>query len=88
MPVLLLLLSFNVFAAAKGELGQENQTLRAEEEVQKLKIIRSHLKRINKPAVRTIQVLTDAAETPKCCQMFYFFSHFLFCSIFYTWAWS
>lgn len=82
----LLLLSFDVFPVAKGELGQENQTLWEEGEVQKLKIIRSHLRRINKPAVRTIQVLiTNAAltqEANKCCICFLNIFNFVRSSIY------
>ncbi|PKI42655.1 hypothetical protein CRG98_036937, partial [Punica granatum] len=53
--LLFLLLCGDVLPVANGDLGPKNRTLWAEQEVQKLKIIRAHLKRITKPAIRTIQ---------------------------------
>lgn len=37
--------------------GRRNQTFRPQQELKKLKRIRSYLRKINKPAVKTIQVL-------------------------------
>ncbi|KAJ9176352.1 hypothetical protein P3X46_011672 [Hevea brasiliensis] len=44
-----------VYSSETGNSHATNQTLRPEEELQKLKMIREHLKKINKPAVKTIQ---------------------------------
>ncbi|KAK6252500.1 hypothetical protein QUC31_014220 [Theobroma cacao] len=44
-----------VYASETGNLHASNQTFRPEEELQKLTIIRKRLKKINKPAVKTIQ---------------------------------
>ena len=64
--------------SSSSEIGNDpvaNQTLRPQEELQKLNIIRIHLQQINKPAVKTIQV----------CQSFKLFPFPLFfCSVFWT----
>ncbi|XWS69048.1 hypothetical protein CRYUN_Cryun04dG0146300 [Craigia yunnanensis] len=44
-----------VYSSETGNLHANNQTFRSEEELQKLKIIRERIKKINKPAVKTIQ---------------------------------
>ncbi|XVF85028.1 hypothetical protein PTKIN_Ptkin17bG0085700 [Pterospermum kingtungense] len=44
-----------VYSSETGNLHAKNQTFRPEEELQKLKIIRERLNKINKPAVKTIQ---------------------------------
>jgi hypothetical protein len=56
--VCFLLVSTLVCPAHSSEPSEDraaNQTFRPEEELQKLKIIRSRLRKINKPAVKTIQ---------------------------------
>ena len=58
--VLFLLVSSSicpVYSSETGNLHAKNQTFRPEEELQKLKIIRERLNKINKPAVKTIQAI-------------------------------
>ncbi|KAJ6680705.1 PROTEIN putative (DUF239)-RELATED-RELATED, partial [Salix purpurea] len=54
----LLVVSSKICPVSSSETGSRhatNQTFRPQEELQKLKIIREHLEKINKPAVKTIQ---------------------------------
>ncbi|WOG88745.1 hypothetical protein DCAR_0207980 [Daucus carota subsp. sativus] len=44
-----------VFSSKPENIQQGNQTLRTGKEVQRLKLIKAHLKKINKPSVKTIQ---------------------------------
>ncbi|GFZ21232.1 carboxyl-terminal peptidase, putative [Actinidia rufa] len=44
-----------VCSSESGEFNRVNQTFHAREELEKLKMIRAHLMKINKPAVKTIQ---------------------------------
>ena len=46
-----------VYSSETGNLHANNQTFQSKEELQKLKIIRERLKKINKPAVKTIQAI-------------------------------
>ncbi|KAL9666093.1 hypothetical protein QQ045_000415 [Rhodiola kirilowii] len=61
-PVISLLLCFLVLvsltrvqATESSNFDQKNQTLRPDEELRKMKLIREHLQKINKPAVKSIQ---------------------------------
>lgn len=56
--LLVLSLICPVHSSETGNKHATNQTFRPEEELQKLKMIREHLKKINKPAVKTIQAST------------------------------
>ena len=54
----LLVVSSKICPVSSSETGSRhatNQTFRPQEELRKLKIIREHLEKINKPAVKTIQ---------------------------------
>ena len=54
----LLVVSSKICPVSSSETGSRhatNQTFRPQEELQKLKYIRKHLEKINKPAVKTIQ---------------------------------
>ncbi|KAF8098636.1 hypothetical protein N665_0261s0006 [Sinapis alba] len=53
--LLLCLLSSSLSTASPSNSTGADQTLRPQEELQKLKLIRQELKKINKPAVKTIQ---------------------------------
>lgn len=61
--VALLLLFTSITPAALSHPLKANQTFRAGEEVLKLRRIRTHLKKINKPAVKTIQAFSLCSIT-------------------------
>uniref|UniRef100_A0A7N0TEW8 Neprosin PEP catalytic domain-containing protein n=1 Tax=Kalanchoe fedtschenkoi TaxID=63787 RepID=A0A7N0TEW8_KALFE len=52
---LLVVASPLVCADDSSDFGRRNQTLRPDEELRKMKLIRDHLQKINKPPVKTIQ---------------------------------
>ncbi|XP_044488848.1 uncharacterized protein LOC123213479 [Mangifera indica] len=70
--VLYILASSSVFPAYSLAAGGQqhetstNQTLRPQEELHKLKMIRAHLNKLNKPAIKTIQ--SPAGDTIDCVE--------------------
>lgn len=56
VPLLLLLLAFPVTPVYSSHIPATNQTFHPQQEFNKLKMIRAHLDKVNKPAVHTIQV--------------------------------
>lgn len=68
-----------VFSSETGNSHATNQTFRPQGELQKLKIIRERLRKINKPAVKTIKAF-DVVPTSSILHGFDF--HFpCFCSV-------
>ncbi|KAG6585174.1 hypothetical protein SDJN03_17907, partial [Cucurbita argyrosperma subsp. sororia] len=55
VPLLLLLLSFTITPVYSSHIPATNQTFHPQQELNKLKMIRAHLDKVNKPAVHTIQ---------------------------------
>ncbi|XP_023643215.1 uncharacterized protein LOC17896230 isoform X2 [Capsella rubella] len=55
LRLILLLCLFSFSTASSSDSTSAEQTLRPQEEIQKLKLIREELKKINKPAVKTVQ---------------------------------
>lgn len=74
--VLYILASSSVFPAYSLAAGGQqhetstNQTLRPQEELHKLKMIRAHLNKLNKPAIKTIQACILLCLQ---CSFFFFF---------------
>ncbi|KAG6386558.1 hypothetical protein SASPL_151724 [Salvia splendens] len=70
IPIIFTLVSFFLILSASSTFslsaspGGRNQTLRPQEELNKLKRIRSYLRKINKPSVKTIE---EPPERPKGC---------------------
>lgn len=66
--ILLLSSSFSSSASIRNAT-EESVTLRPQHEIQKLKLIREHLQRINKPAVKTIQVNSHYVYLFSMCKL-------------------
>lgn len=58
LVLLLCLVSSSFSTASPSNYTAADQTLRPQEELQKLKLIRQELQKINKPAVKTIQAIS------------------------------
>ena len=58
LVLLLCLVSSSFSTASPSNTTAADQTLRPQEELQKLKLIRQELQKINKPAVKTIQAIS------------------------------